>query len=85
MPSLFPFNLCKIHFLLRNEEIKTLKSLMPDASLRFELLSLAAEQQLGCSILQMLSETFMHPATSLPTGCLASVRADLMAQQKEKL
>lgn len=85
MPSPFPFNLCKIHFLLRNEGIETLKSLMPDASLRFELLSQAAEQQLGCSSLLMLSETLMHPATSLPTGCLASVRADLMAQQEEKL
>lgn len=85
MPSTFTFNLCKIHFLLRNEEIKTLKSLMSDASLRFELLSLAAEQQLGYSSSLMLSETLMHPTTSLPTGSLASVQADLMAQQEEKL
>lgn len=52
---------------------------MSDATLGFELLSLAPELELGYPSLPMVSETLQEPV------CLASVEAEIMAQQKEKL
>lgn len=84
MLSTVLFNLHKTRFLFRSEEIKTLKSSVSDATLGFELLSLAPELELGCCGLLILSETVQLPAYQ--TEHVASAeQTQLMAQQEEKL
>lgn len=65
MLSTVLFNLRNVHFLFRNEEIKTLKSPVSDATLGFELLFRASELEPG---LLMLSEQCNYQPISWVCG-----------------